>query len=224
MNSAIFRSISRLPTSSIRSSRRAIAISAARSLRPTLPSPTGATSSTTPPSPPPSPIAWWKTPRSSSWEVKAFAKVIRASLQLNNRFGWLRSGAALWRYPARRSPSGNPSTALSAGAGASLPLSAFHPHSYVQLQRQSSALAFAYGIPQLCRVPHAGRLHPPGLPPLRLHQIPNHHVRPLLLRVGKGQQRGQTLPGHRVGQEGHPTQPGSAVTPGVDGAGEAPMN
>ena len=44
----------------------------------------------------------------------------------------------------------------------------------------------------LCRVPHEGRLHPPGLPPLRLHQIPNHHVRPLLLRVGKGQQRGQT--------------------------------
>ena len=59
---------------------------------------------------------------------------------------------------------------------------------------------------------------------LRLHQIPNHHVRPLLLRVGKGQQRGQTLSGYRVGQEGHPTQPGSAVTPGADGAGEAPMN
>ena len=42
-------------------------------------------------------------------------------------------------------------------------------------------------LPHLCRVPHEGRLHPPGLPPLRLHQIPNHHVRPLLLRVGKGQ-------------------------------------
>jgi hypothetical protein len=26
------------------------------------------------------------------------------------------------------------------------------------------------------------------------------------------------------GQKGHPTQPGSAVTPRVDGAGEAPMN
>jgi hypothetical protein len=47
---------------------------------------------------------------------------------------------------------------------------------------------------------------------------------PLLLRVGKGQQRGQTLPGHRVGQEGYQTQLGPAVTPGVDGAGEAPMN
>src|SRR5208337_1126310 len=93
------------------------AISAALSLPPTQPSPTGATSSTTPPSPPPSPIAWWKTPRSSFSQAKAFAKAIRASLRLNNRFGWLRSGAALWRYPARRSPSGNPSTALSAGAG-----------------------------------------------------------------------------------------------------------
>jgi hypothetical protein len=30
----------------------------------------------------------------------------------------------------------------------------------VQIQRQSSALTFAYGIPHLCRVPHAGRLHP----------------------------------------------------------------
>jgi hypothetical protein len=49
-------------------------------------------------------------------------------------------------------------------------------------------------------------------------------VRPLLLRVGKGQQCGQTLPGYRVGQEGHQTQPGSAVTPRVDGAGEAHMN
>jgi len=68
---AIFRSINGLPTSSIRSSPPAIAMSAARSLRPTQPFPTGATSSTTPPSPLPSPIAWWKTPRSSFWEAKA---------------------------------------------------------------------------------------------------------------------------------------------------------
>jgi hypothetical protein len=33
------------------------------------------------------------------------------------------------------------------------------------------------------------------------------HVRPLLLRIGKGRRRGQTVPGLRVGQEGHPTQP-----------------
>jgi len=41
---------------------------------------------------------------------------------------------------------------------------------------------------------------------------------------GKVNSAGQTLPGYRVGQEGHSTQPGSAVTPGVDGAGEAFMN
>ena len=35
----------------------------------------------------------------------------------------------------------------------------------------------------------------------------HHHARPILLRVGKGQQRGQTVPGHRVGQDGHQTQP-----------------
>jgi len=29
------------------------------------------------------------------------------------------------------------------------------------------------------------RLYPPGLPPVRLHQIPTDHARPLLLRVGK---------------------------------------
>jgi DNA replication protein DnaC len=46
--------------------------------------------STTPPSLPPSPIAWWKTPRSSFWEAKAFARVTRASLQLSNRLAQIR--------------------------------------------------------------------------------------------------------------------------------------
>jgi hypothetical protein len=66
------------------------------------------------------------------------------------------------------------------GRGGSHPLPLPGPHlliPYVQLQRQSSALALAYGIPHLYRVSHEGRLHPPGLPPLRLHQIPNHHDR-----------------------------------------------
>ena len=52
----------------------ATAISAAHSLRPIPLSPTGATSSTTQPSPPPSPIGWWKTPRSSCSAARAFAK------------------------------------------------------------------------------------------------------------------------------------------------------
>jgi hypothetical protein len=60
------------------------------------------------------------------------------------------------------------------------------------VQRQSSALAFVYGIPHLCRVFQEGRLHPPGLPPVRLHQIPNHHVRLLLLRLGNGLSTGMT--------------------------------
>src|SRR5207249_10845199 len=50
-------------------------------------------------------------------------------------------------------------------------------------------------------------LYPPGLPPVRLQQIPTDHARPILLRVGKGQQCGQTVPGHRVGQDGHKTLP-----------------
>ena len=37
--------------------------------------------------------------------------------------------------------------------------------------------------------------------------IPTNHVRPILLRVRKGQQCGKTVPGHRVGQDGHQTQP-----------------
>ena len=75
--SRIFHSISRLPTSSTRSSPPVTAISAALSLRPT-------------PSLPLSPIAWWKTLRSSFWEAKVFAKVIRASPQLNNRLAQIR--------------------------------------------------------------------------------------------------------------------------------------
>ena len=47
---------------------------AAPSSLPTPPSPNGATSSTTPPSPPPSPIAWWRTPKSFCSEATAFAK------------------------------------------------------------------------------------------------------------------------------------------------------
>jgi len=53
--------------------------------------------------------------------------------------------------------------------------------------------------------------------------IPTDHARPLLLRVGKGQQCGQTVPGHRVGQDGHQTLPVSTTPAPADGAGGSLM-
>ena len=48
-------------------------------------------------------------------------------------------------------------------------------------------------------------------------------VRPILLRGGKGQQRGQTLPGGRIGQAGHQAPPVFTTPAPADGAGGSLM-
>jgi DNA replication protein DnaC len=65
-----------------------------------------ATSSTTPPSPPPSPTVWWRTPRSSCWAAKAYARPTRTRIRRPHSSDRLRSGAALWRYPGPEESAG----------------------------------------------------------------------------------------------------------------------
>ena len=79
---------------------------------------------------------------------------------------WLRSSAALWRYPGRRSPPGNPSTALPDGRRSLLSRSSASDLPHVQLQRQSSVPALADGIPVVRGVPVAGPRHAARLPAL----------------------------------------------------------
>ena len=58
----------------------------------------------------------------------------------------------------------------------------------------------------MCRVRHERRFDATGLPAVRLHKIPHHHARPILLRVREGQQRRQTLSRARIRQAGYQTR------------------
>jgi transposase len=147
-----YRDTNRRRICSIKSSPLVTVTSGPRLLRPTLPSPSGATSSTTPPSPPRLPTASLKTPRSSCSAVTACAKPIRIRIRppsrsrlptvkrcavVISRPGGVHRVTPQRRCQRERKPSGSRSLV---------------PSLDVQLQRQSSAPALAHGMPLLCCV------------------------------------------------------------------------